>query len=75
METGKRSRAGRTAFAAGPWTELKAPELLLETAKPATHLAGREFRKETSGPFPRLLPPRPLHEMFAEAWTEFSAIV
>ncbi|MEW1913112.1 hypothetical protein AB0442_32585 [Kitasatospora sp. NPDC085895] len=75
VETGKRSRAGRTAFAAGPWTELKAPELPLETAKLATHLAGREFRKETSGPFPRLLPPRPLHEMFAEAWAEFSTIM
>ncbi|WP_030269709.1 hypothetical protein [Streptomyces sp. NRRL B-24484] len=73
VETGRRSRAGRTAFAPGPWTELKSPELPLETAKLATHLAGREFRKETSGPFLRLLPPRPLHEMFAAAWTVFSA--
>ncbi|MEV8092788.1 hypothetical protein [Kitasatospora sp. NPDC085879] len=68
VETGRRPRAGRTAFVPGPWTELKAPELPLETAKLAGHLAGREFRKEVEGPFLRLLPTRPLHEMFAEGW-------
>ncbi|WP_431681403.1 hypothetical protein [Kitasatospora sp. KL5] len=72
IETGKRARAGRTAFVPGPWTDLKAPELPLETAKLATHLAGREFRKEVEGPFLRLLPPKPLHEMFADAWAAFA---
>ncbi|ARF53994.1 hypothetical protein B1H19_07160 [Streptomyces gilvosporeus] len=66
--TEKRSRAGRTAFLPGGWTELKAPHLPLETAKLDAHLAAATEKRELDGPFTRLLPPRPLHEMFAEAW-------
>ncbi|MEY2228202.1 hypothetical protein [Streptomyces sp. BF23-19] len=33
----KRARAGRTVFLPGEWTELKAPNLPLETVKPASH--------------------------------------
>ncbi|MDA2812108.1 hypothetical protein O4J56_15800 [Nocardiopsis sp. RSe5-2] len=65
----KRPRAGRTAFLPGPWTELKAPELPLETAKLDLYLA-RETRKEVTAPFGRLLPPIPLHELFTRAWRE-----
>ncbi|MFG3510463.1 hypothetical protein ACGF5F_33765 [Streptomyces sp. NPDC047821] len=72
IETGKRPRAGRTAFIPGPWTELKAPHLPLEAAKLAHHLAtagGGTFR----GPFTHLLPPLPVHELFALAWEEARA--
>ncbi|MFJ9852201.1 hypothetical protein [Streptomyces sp. NPDC101150] len=66
--TDKRSRAGRTAFLPGGWTDLKAPHLPLETAKLDAHLAAVTEKREMEGPHIRLLPPRPLHEMFAEAW-------
>ncbi|MGW6918056.1 hypothetical protein ACWGB8_30220 [Kitasatospora sp. NPDC054939] len=68
VETGKRPRAGRTVFVPGPWTEFKAPELPLESAKSAAHLAAADRRKELEGPLLRLLPTRPLHELFEEAW-------
>jgi hypothetical protein len=64
----KRPRAGRTVFLPGPWTELKAPDLPLEARKVGTHLAVVNDRNEASGPFQRLLPPRPPHELFAAAW-------
>jgi hypothetical protein len=64
----RRPRAGRTAFIPGGWTELRAPELPLETAKLAAHLAEENDKKELVGPFDRLLAPAPLHEMFATAW-------
>jgi hypothetical protein len=64
----RRPRAGRTVFVPGDWTEARAPELPLETAKLATHLALIDTRKEIQGPFDILLPPAPLHEMFAAAW-------
>ncbi|MEU9113734.1 hypothetical protein AB0D04_18625 [Streptomyces sp. NPDC048483] len=66
--TEKRSRAGRTAFLPGGWTDLKAPHLPLETAKLAAYLSTATEKRELEGPLTRLLPPRPLHEMFAEAW-------
>ncbi|MFG2138189.1 hypothetical protein [Streptomyces sp. NPDC048650] len=68
LVTEKRSRAGRTAFLPGGWTDLKAPHLPLETAKLDAHLATVTEKREPSGPFTRLLAPRPLHEMFADAW-------
>ncbi|MFC9306623.1 hypothetical protein ACFTWH_05270 [Streptomyces sp. NPDC057011] len=70
VETGRRARAGRTAFVPGPWTELKAPHLPLESAKLATHLADAAGASELRGPFTRLLPPVPAHELFARAWTD-----
>ncbi|MFI1280996.1 hypothetical protein ACH4U5_09585 [Streptomyces sp. NPDC020858] len=67
VETGRRARAGRTAFVPGPWTELKAPHLPLETAKLGPHAASAG-RSEPEMPFLRLLSPVPPHELFAEAW-------
>ncbi|MCB5164481.1 hypothetical protein LG634_06480 [Streptomyces bambusae] len=67
VETGRRPRAGRTAFVPGPWTELKAPHLPLETAKLHLHGATAET-PDPDLPFLRLLPPVPPHELFAEAW-------
>ncbi|MGW4241434.1 hypothetical protein [Nocardia sp. NPDC004722] len=64
----KRARAGRTAFIPGPWTEkLAKPHLPLETAKLARYLV-RPQDKDIIGPYSVILPPRPLHEMFADAW-------
>ncbi|MFK0013458.1 hypothetical protein [Streptomyces sp. NPDC091027] len=71
VETGRRARAGRTAFVPGPWTELKAPHLPLETAKLAAHGARMEGA-EPAMPFLRLLSPVPVHELFARAWREAS---
>lgn len=67
VETGRRARAGRTAFVPGPWTDLKAPHLPLETAKLGLHEASAG-RSEPEMPFLRLLSPVPPHELFAEAW-------
>ncbi|MFF1508710.1 hypothetical protein [Streptomyces sp. NPDC058326] len=64
----KRARAGRTLFLPGGWTELKAPHLPLETVKLASHLVRPLWRDQIRGPFLRILPAAPLHEMFAEAW-------
>ncbi len=69
VETGRRARAGRSAFVPGDWTELKAPHLPLESAKLAPHLAAADG-KEAQGPFSRLLPPLPPHELFARAWAD-----
>ncbi|WP_017557070.1 hypothetical protein [Nocardiopsis baichengensis] len=69
----KRPRAGRTGFLPGGWTELKAPELPLETAKLDLYLAS-ERSKEVTAPFGRLLPPVPLHELFTRAWKERTAM-
>ncbi|MER5309391.1 hypothetical protein ABT034_16565 [Streptomyces sp. NPDC002773] len=64
----KRARAGRTLFLPGEWTELKAPHLPLETVKLASHRVCPLWRDQIRGPFLRILPAAPLHEMFAEAW-------
>ncbi|MGW7450040.1 hypothetical protein [Streptomyces sp. NPDC054787] len=67
VQSGRRARAGRTVFVNGPWTDLKAPHLPLETAK--LDLYGvRVGRSEPEMPFLRLLAPVPPHELFAEAW-------
>ncbi|MFI6448601.1 hypothetical protein [Kitasatospora sp. NPDC050543] len=71
VESDKRPRAGRSVFARGPWVVLRAPELPVEEAKLTSHLAVCGYRKEAEGPFIRLLPPRPLHELFAEAWQAY----
>ncbi|MEU6753218.1 hypothetical protein ABZ914_43950, partial [Spirillospora sp. NPDC046719] len=68
VQQDKRPRAGRTAFVPGEWTVLKAPELPVEAAKLAAHGAREVRGRSVGGPFTRLLPPRPLHEMFEEAW-------
>lgn len=70
VETDKRPRAGRTVFVPGPWTDLKAPHLPLEAAKLAAHRAPSTTATRLHGPFTRLLPPVPPHELFAGAWAE-----
>ncbi|MFB9593623.1 hypothetical protein [Streptomyces racemochromogenes] len=65
----KRARAGRTLFLPGEWTELKSPHLPLETAKLAPHEVRPLWGNSIRSPFGRILPPAPLHEMFAAAWT------
>ncbi|MEU9254631.1 hypothetical protein AB0D66_22615 [Streptomyces sp. NPDC048270] len=67
VHTGKRARAGRTAFAPGPWAEFKAPHPPLEAAKLPAHGVSADT-SEFQGPFIRLLPPVPAHELFASAW-------
>ncbi|ARE78396.1 hypothetical protein B6R96_34360 [Streptomyces sp. Sge12] len=64
----KRARAGRTVFLPGEWTELKAPNLPLETVKLASHLVRPLGSNSIRAPFHRVLPTAPLHEMFAQAW-------
>ncbi|GAB2556830.1 hypothetical protein GCM10027167_74680 [Nocardia heshunensis] len=70
--TEQRARAGRTAFIPGPWSEQASqPHLPVETSKLSPHLA--EFHGDLTGngirgPFSSILPPRPLHEMFLDAW-------
>ncbi|MFE3182907.1 hypothetical protein ACFXKR_18855 [Streptomyces violascens] len=64
----KRTRAGRTLFLPGEWTELKAPHLPLETVKLAAHAVRPLWGSEIHSPFGRILPTAPLHEMFADAW-------
>ncbi|MCX4775581.1 hypothetical protein [Streptomyces sp. NBC_01264] len=67
VESGRRARAGRTAFLPGPWTDLKAPHPPLETVKLGPHGA-RAGSSEPEMPFLRLLSPVPPHELFADAW-------
>ncbi|MGW3327876.1 hypothetical protein [Streptomyces virginiae] len=69
----KRARAGRTVFLPGEWTELKAPNLPLETAKLASHQVRPLWGTSIRAPFGRVLPTAPLHEMFAQAWKRRSA--
>ncbi|MFD4912985.1 hypothetical protein ACFWNR_07155 [Streptomyces virginiae] len=69
----KRARAGRTVFLPGEWTELKAPNLPLETVKLASHQVRPLWSTSIRAPFGRVLPTAPLHEMFAQAWQRRSA--
>ncbi|RSS80016.1 hypothetical protein [Streptomyces sp. WAC06614] len=72
--SGRRPRAGRTAFVPGEWTDLKAPHLPLEQPKAATHLASVHGRS-VHAPYLRLLAPEPVHEMFARAWARSREVV
>ncbi|MEV8554101.1 hypothetical protein AB0L04_30345 [Streptomyces glaucescens] len=67
--TGRRARAGRTAFVPGEWLDPKAPHLPLERRKLAAHLASASG-KDVHAPFLRLLPPVPPHELFERAVRE-----
>ncbi|TDD65522.1 hypothetical protein, partial [Actinomadura rubrisoli] len=51
VQQDKRARAGRTAFIPGGWTQVKAPDLPLETAKLAPHLATVRRDKQIQCPF------------------------
>jgi len=69
VDTDRRPRAGRTVFVPGAWETLDAPHLPLERHKLADHLA-TVSAKVVRSPFPRLLAPVPLHELFARAARE-----
>ncbi|GAB3702514.1 hypothetical protein [Nocardiopsis oceani] len=69
----KRSKAGRSLFLPGEWTELKAPFPSMETAKLATHLLAVNFMGRVRGTFTRPLPVAPPHEMFTTAWRSHRA--
>lgn len=72
ITTGRRARAGRTAFVPGEWAEFKAPHLPLETAKLPAHVVSADT-SDFHGPFTRLLAPVPPHELFARAWAQAAA--
>jgi hypothetical protein len=55
----RRPRAGRDLFLPGPWDELKAPDLPVESWR---------LRLYGGRPLGRLLALRPLHHLFEEAW-------
>jgi hypothetical protein len=55
----RRPRAGRDLFLPGPWEELKAPDLPVESWR---------LRLYGGRPLGRLLALRPLHRLFEEAW-------
>ncbi|WP_162500712.1 hypothetical protein [Streptomyces sp. 3211] len=55
-------------FLPGEWTELKAPNLPLETVKLASHLVRPLGGHSIRAPFHRVLPTAPLHETFGQAW-------
>lgn len=63
----KRARAGREIFLPGGWEELKAPDLPIETWKLPLYGIPRT-PAGLQRPLGRILPLRPLHELFEEAW-------
>jgi hypothetical protein len=60
LTRGTCSRAGRDVFLPGAWEELKAPNLPIE--------AWKQMLYEGAPLDGRILPMRPLHELFAAAW-------
>ncbi|WP_017573520.1 hypothetical protein [Nocardiopsis halotolerans] len=66
--TAKRARSGRSVFLPGAWSEAKAPNLPLETWKLPLYDLRAQQGGDPVGPLPRYLAPRPLPEVFADAW-------
>ena len=64
----KRARAGRGAFLPGGWESFASPDLPLETWKLSHYEARLDAEGRWERPLETLLPPRPLHELFALAW-------
>ena len=64
----KRSRAGRNFFLPGPWEALKAPHLPIETWKAPLYKLERDGDGKLESPLRRILPLRPVPELFDEAW-------
>jgi hypothetical protein len=60
----RRPRAGRDVFLPGPWEDLKAPDLPVESWC---------LRFHENRPLGRLLALRPLHRLFADAWAMVQA--
>jgi hypothetical protein len=63
----KRERAGRAHFLPGGWVALKAPDLPIEAWKLPLYGVG-DKKSGYAKPLRRVLPLRPIHELFAEAW-------
>ena len=63
----KRERAGRAHFLPGGWVSFKAPDLPMEVWKLPLYGIG-DKKGGYARPLHRILPLRPLHELFAEAW-------
>lgn len=63
----KRERAGRAHFLPGGWIPFKAPDLPMESWKLSLYGIG-DKKSNYDKPLDRILPLRPLHELFAEAW-------
>ncbi len=61
----KRSRAGRKHFLPGGWEALKKPNLPIETWK----LAMYEANEHGGAPLGLILPLKPYHQLFEEAWS------
>ncbi|WP_306370241.1 hypothetical protein [Nocardiopsis sp. CC223A] len=67
--TAKRSRAGRTVFLPGAWTDIKqGPDLPFETWKAPLYGLSRSGGGALRPVPDRHLPTRPIPEIFAEAW-------
>lgn len=64
----KRSRAGRKVFLPGGWEALKTPHLPLETWKLSLFDIARDSSGRPAPPLSRILPLRPVHQLFAQAW-------
>lgn len=65
----KRERAGRSAFVAGGWLKVAAPDLPVELWKLPLYDSGVGDDGKVRPHLGRLLPLRPHHELFEAAWT------
>ncbi|MEU6746708.1 hypothetical protein ABZ914_10845 [Spirillospora sp. NPDC046719] len=72
VERDKRARAGRSVFLPGRWRVIDAPGLPLESAKYDAYRA-RGAHAYHYGAYRFVLPPVPLHELFADLWRERGA--
>lgn len=68
VSQGKRPRAGREIFLPGGWEALAAPDLPLEAWKAPLYGLERRATGALAGPLGRVLPLRPVHEIFGAAW-------
>jgi hypothetical protein len=64
----KRRRAGREHFLPGGWEDLPAPDKPMETWKLPLYGVERPSPGRWEQPLQTVLPPKPLHELFAQAW-------
>ncbi len=69
----KRARAGRNYFLPGGWEALKIPHLPIETWKLPLYEITRTSDGKLSMPLDRILPLRPVHELFQAAWQRILA--
>lgn len=70
---GKRPRAGRDAFLPGGWENRSAPDLPLESWKLPLYGISRGADGRLVLPLGQVLPLRPRHELFTEAWRRCQA--